>query len=307
MNINQLRYILAMAESSSMREAVGKLYISQPALSASVKELEEEIGIVLFERSNKGISLTDAGREFVVFAKKAVGQFQVLEDRYAISGTSRENISVSAQHYNFASRSFAEVIKRFGPERYGFSIHETKTLEVLEHVRDLRSEVGVMSYSGANKDLVMKLIRDYGLEFTPLMKKDTYIYLWKGHPLSNRKELSLDELEDYPCVVFDQGDEGRFYIQEEAMGDHDFVKTIRSDDRATTLELIAWLDGYSVGSGILSDEGGIIKDLKSIKLKEEDPLVIGYITRKDRKLSKYGKAYIEELEKYRETEAGQGK
>ena len=300
MNINQLKYVLVIAESTSIREAVNRLYVSQPALSSSIRDLEEELGIVIFERSNKGIRLTDEGREFVNYAKRAVGQYMLLEERYLSADRAKERFSVSTQHYNFAAKAFAEVIKRFDPDKFEFLIHETRTLEVLENVRDLKSEVGIVSYSGSNKEFVLKLIKDYGLEFVTLMSRDTYIYLWKGHPLSDRSELTFEELKCYPCISFDQGEEGKFYIAEEAMGDHVFDRSIKSDDRATTMELIKWLNGYSVGSGILSEEGAVVGNLVSVKLKEEDPLTIGYITLKNMKLTKYGTAYVEELEKYRE-------
>lgn len=300
MNLNQLRYVVMVASAPSMREAATRLYISQPALSASMRELEEELNIRIFERSNKGINLTDEGREFLIYAKKALGQFEILEERYQRGSKEQERFSVSTQHYNFAIRSFANVIRAFSPEKFVFSIHETKTMEVLEHVRDLRSEVGVVSYSGSNVALVKKLLKDYSLEFHALMKKETYAYVWKDHPFAKRTEISLDELKDYPCVSFDQGDNDRFYLSEEAMGDYQFEKLIRSDDRATTMELIAQLGGYAVGSGMLSEEDAILDGMVSIKLVEEDPLVIGYITRKGGSLSKYGQAYVEELLKFKE-------
>ena len=300
MNLNQLRYVVTVASAPSMREAATRLYISQPALSASMRELEEELNIRIFERSNKGINLTDEGREFLIYAKKALGQFEILEERYQRGSKEQERFSVSTQHYNFAIRSFANVIRAFSPEKFAFSIHETKTMEVLEHVRDLRSEVGVVSYSGSNVALVKKLLKDYSLEFHALMKKETYAYVWKDHPFAKRTEISLDELKDYPCVSFDQGDNDRFYLSEEAMGDYQFEKLIRSDDRATTMELIAQLGGYAVGSGMLSEEDAILDGMVSIKLVEEDPLVIGYITRKGGSLSKYGQAYVEELLKFKE-------
>ena len=300
MNVNQLKYVLTIAASSSMREAATKLYVSQPALSTSIHDLEEELGIMIFERSNKGIVLTQEGQEFLIYAKKAVGQYEILEERYLLQDKEKERFSVSTQHYNFAIRSFANVIKRFDPMKYVFSIHETKTREVLEHVRDLKSEVGVVSYSGNNENVLRKLLKEYQLEFVPLMKRDTYIYVWKEHPFSGRRELSLEELKDYPCVTFDQSDDSNFYLTEEAMADYDFHKMIRSDDRATTMELIAELGGYSVGSGMLSDEAAILKGLVSVKLLEEDPLIIGYITRKGSSLSKYGQAYVEELLRYKE-------
>lgn len=300
MNITQIKYVLEIAASSSIHEAATKLFISQPALSSSVKDLEDELGILIFKRSNKGITLTDAGREFVSYAKKAVGQYEILEDRFISKDSGKERFSVSTQHYNFAIRAFTKVVKKRKPDKYIFTIRETKTREVLEDVGSLKSEVGIISFSGANEDLIKKLFRDYLLEFTPLMKRDTYVYVWKNHKLSKRTEVSIEELADYPCISFDQSDNSRVYLTEEALSDYDFPKMIKSDDRATTLELIADLQGYSIGSGMLSDDQAILKGLVSIKLKEEDPLTIGYIVRKESGLSEYGEAYIRELRKYKE-------
>lgn len=300
MNITQIKYVLEVAGASSMREASKKLYVSQPALSSSIRELEEELGILLFERSNKGISLTDAGREFVVYAKKAVSQYEILEDRYLMNDGDKERFSVSTQHYNFAIRAFTGVIRDKNPGKYNFSIHETRTNKVLEDVRDLKSQVGIISFSSANESVIKKLIKDYQLEFIPLMRRETYIYVWKDHPFAKRNEISIEEMHDYPCVAFDQSDDSNFYLSEEAMADYSFDKLIRSDDRATTMEIIAELNGYSIGSGMLSVEGSILQGLVSIKLKEEDPLIIGYIIRKGSTLSAYGEAYVNELLKYKE-------
>ncbi len=300
MNINQIRYVLEVAASQSMREAASKLFVSQPALSASIKELEEELEIVIFERTNKGISLTDAGREFMEYAKKVIGQYEILEDRYLSRNADKERFSVSTQHYNFAIKAFTEVIKGANCDKYVFSIHETKTRDVLEDVRSLKSEVGIVSFSGANESVLKKLFKEYQLEFTPLMRRETYIYVWKDHEFANRKEISIEELSDYPCISFDQSNDSNFYLNEEAMADYDFKKMIKSDDRATTMELMATLGGYSVGSGMLSGENAVLSGLVSIKLKEEDPLTIGYIVRKGADLSKYGKAYVENLQKFKE-------
>ena len=299
MNISQIRYVLETASVSSMREAATRLYISQPALSASIRELEDELGILIFDRTNKGISLTDEGREFVTYAKKVNAQYEVLENRYLSRDRDKEKFSVSTQHYNIAIRAFTEVIRKFDPDRYIFSLHETKTREVLEDVRTLKSEVGIISFSGANEGVIKKLIREYGLIFTPLMQRETYAYVWEGHPFAGRKEISLEELADYPCISFDQSDGSNFYLTEEAMADYDFKKMIKSDDRATTMELISELQGYSVGSGMLSGDEAILKGLVSIKLKEEDPLTIGFIVRKGSSLSVYGEAYVAALLRYK--------
>lgn len=300
MNINQMKYVLTVASSSSIREAATKLYMSQPALSSSIRELEEELGIVIFARNNKGIVVTDAGREFITYAKKAVGQFEIAEERYLSSKKDKERFSVSTQHYNFAIKSFTETIKQYDMDKYLFSVHETKTNEVLENVRDMISEVGIVSYSNASEPLIKKLFKDYQLEFVPLMKKETYAYVWKNHKFAKRTTISLEELQDYPCVTFDQSYAGNFYLTEEALADYDFKKLIKSDDRATTMEIIAELSGYSIGSGMLAGDDQILPGMVSIKLEEDDPLIIGYITRKGSELTKYGRTYINELLKYKE-------
>ena len=300
MNINQLKYVLALAASSSMREASTKLYVSQPALSASIRELEEEIGILLFERTNKGISLTDAGREFLSYAKKVAQQYEILEERYLSRDSDKERFSVSTQHYNFAIKAFTNVIRKTNPDKFIFSIHETKTKEVLEDVRNLKSEVGIVSFSGFNEALIKKILRDYQLDFTPLMRRETYVYVWKNHPFAEKNEISIDEMLDYPCVSFDQSDDSNFYLAEEAMADYTFHKMIKSDDRATSMEIIADLNAYSIGSGMLTEADAILQGLVAIKMKEEDPITIGYITRKGSTLSLYGKRYVAELMKYQE-------
>ena len=191
MNITQLKYVLEIAGSSSMREASTKLYVSQPALSASVRELEDELGILIFERTNKGIYLTDDGREFLTYAKKSVSQYEILEDRYLSRDSDKEKFSVSTQHYNFAIKAFTDLIKKFDPDKYIFSIHETKTKEVLDDVGSLKSEVGIISFSGSNESLIKKFFRDYQLDFVPLMQRETYVYVWKNHKFAGRKEISV--------------------------------------------------------------------------------------------------------------------
>ena len=241
MTILQLKYVLAIASSSSMREAASKLFVSQPALSATIHELEEELGIRIFERNNKGISLTQQGREFLVYAKQAVSQYEIIEDRYIEKDKNRKHFSVSMQHYVFAVHAFVETVKDFGTDRYVYSVHETRTDEVLTNVRDLHSEIGIIAYSGSNETILKKLFREYGLVFHPIMVRDTYAYVWEDHPLAGREEVSLEELKEYPCVSFDQSSDKDFYLSEEALGDREYEKLIRSNDRATSAEIMAKL------------------------------------------------------------------
>ena len=300
MNIQQIKYVLETAASTSMREAATKLYISQPALSSSIKELEEELGIVIFDRTNKGIFLTDEGREFITHAKKVHGQYEILEERYLSTNRDKEHFSVSTQHYHFAIKAFTDVVKKYNADKYVFSIHETKTKDVLEDVRSLKSEVGIISFSSSNENILKKFFKEYQLKFTPLMKKEAYVYIWHNHKFANREKISIEELSEYPCITFDQSNDSNFYLTEEALSDYDFKKVIKTSDRATAMELIADLQGYSIGCGLLSAEDVILKGLVSIKLEEEDPLSIGYIVRESGNLSEYGKYYTEELLKYKQ-------
>ncbi len=301
MTIIQLKYVIALANASSMREAASKLFVSQPALSATIRELEEELGIKIFERNNKGIALTNEGREFLTYAKQAVSQYQVIEDRYVESERDKVHFSVSMQHYVFAVKAFLNAIREFSYSKYTYSVQETKTDEVLINVRDLKSEIGIISYSKGNENIFRKLFREYGLSFHPLMVRDTYAYLWKDHPLADREEISLEDLKEYPCISFDQSSESEFYLSEEALDEYDFVKRIKSNDRATSMEIMAGMNGFSIGTGIMTESVAISNDLVCIKLKEDDPLTIGYIIRTGNALSDIGQRYVEELEKYKES------
>ena len=299
MTILQLKYVIAISTSSSMREASGKLYVSQPALSATIRDLEEELGIQIFERTNKGIKLTEEGNEFLSLAKQAVSQYELVENRYLHEKDGKDYYSISMQHYVFALHAFVDSIEKRNLASFSYSIKETRTDEVLLSVRDYKSEVGILSFSESNKNIIQKLFREYELDFHPLMVCDTYAYLSRSHPLSGKKELSLEELRDYPCITFDQTNDTTFYLSEEALSGYDFDKVIRSNDRATSCELITMMNGFAIGTGIMAESYALKDTFVSVKLKEEDPLTIGYIIKKNHLLSDFGKLYIKELEKYK--------
>ncbi|MBR5426361.1 MAG: LysR family transcriptional regulator [Clostridiales bacterium] len=300
MTILQLKYVIAIASSKSFREAASRLFVSQPALSSTIRELEEELNIQLFERTNKGIRLTDQGKEFLAYAKEAVSQYELIEDRYLDRDLDKKHFSVSMQHYVFAVHAFINVVKEYDNGKYTFAVHETRTDEVLSNVRSLDSEVGVVAFSKTNEKVMRKLFREYQLEFTPLITRETFVYVWKDHPMAKAEELSLEDLKEYPCISFDQSSENDFYLTEEALGDYEFDKLIKTNDRATSAELMAAMNGYSIGTGVMTDSLALKRDVVTIKLKEEDPLTIGYIVRANHKLSEIGQRYIDELLKYKE-------
>ena len=296
MTLQQLRYAITIADCGSMNEAAKRLFISQPSLSETIKDLEKEIGIDVFLRSNRGVVITPEGAEFLGYARQVCEQFSLLQDKY-IGKESKKKFSVSTQHYTFAVNAFIETVKQAGIDNYEFAIHETKTGEVIDNVKNFKSEIGVLYISDFNEQVVRKLLRENGLEFQELFACDTYVYLWSGHPLADKKMLSMKDLEEYPCLAFDQGVNNSFYLAEEIKSTYDYKRLIKANDRATLLNLMVGLNAYTLCSGIICEElNG--DDYLAIPLKETEKMRIGYIKRKAAKLSHNGAMYIEQLKLY---------
>ena len=298
MTILQLKYVIAIDEGGSMRKAADRLYVSQPGLSSAVRDLENELGIQIFERVHNGVVTTAAGASFIAYARNAVEQFEKVEDKYLNSKNERPTFSVSMQHYTVAVNAFIDTVKEYDLEEYQYFIRETQTSEVIEDVKTMKSEVGVIALSDFNKNTFKKIFADASLEFHELFTRDTYVYLSKNHPLADRDELSLEELQDYPCMVFDQGDNTSFYYREEALATYDYKKIISTNERATSIELMLGLNGYAVGAAMLG-EGKTSSEIRVIKLKEDEPLTFGYITRKGSTLSEMGQTFVSYLEDHK--------
>lgn len=299
MTLTQLKYVIEVANSSSMNEAAKKLFISQPSLSAAIRELEIEAGIEIFRRTNRGISLTPEGEEFVGYARQVVEQYKLLESKYVDKQSIKKKFSVSMQHYSFAVNAFVEMVKQFGMEEYEFAVHETKTYEVIEDVRDFKSEIGILFLNDFNRQVLTKLFCEYGLEFHEILKCGIYVYMWKGHPLSDREEISLEELADYPCLSFEQGNYNSFYFAEEVLSTYEYKQLIKANDRATMLNLMVGLNGYTLCSGILCEElNG--SDYCAVRLKSDEIMTIGYLVRKGVAVSPLGKKYLEEIAKFKD-------
>lgn len=299
MTLAQLRYAITVAGASSMNEAAGKLFISQPSLSASIKELEAEVGVELFKRTNRGISVTPEGEEFIGYARQVVEQYNLIESKYILKENTKKKFGVSMQHYTFAVKAFVEMVKQFGMDEYEFEIHETKTYDVIEDVKNCKSEIGLLYINDFNKKVLTKLFHQSGVEFHELLKCHIYVYLWKGHPLASKKEITLEELEEYPCLSFDQGHNNSFYFAEEVLSTYDYKRLIKANDRATFLNLMIGLNGYTLCSGIMCEElNG--SDYCAVKLKSDEIMTIGYISRKGVPISPLGKKYLEEIGKYKD-------
>ena len=299
MTLAQLRYAITVAGASSMNEAARKLFISQPSLSAAIKELEEEVGVELFKRTNRGISVTLEGEEFIGYARQVVEQYNLIESKYILKENTKKTFGVSMQHYTFAVKAFVEMVKQFGMDEYEFEIHETKTYDVIEDVKNCKSEIGILYLNDFNKKVLTKLFHESAVEFHELLKCHIYVYLWKGHPLASKEEITLEELEEYPCLSFDQGHNNSFYFAEEVLSTYDYKRLIKANDRATFLNLMIGLNGYTLCSGIMCEElNG--SDYCAIKLKSDEIMTIGYIARKGVQVSPLGKKYLEEISKYKD-------
>ena len=299
MTLNQLKYIIAISKENSLNEAAKKLFISQPSLSAAVHSLEQELGFAIFIRSKSGIALTTKGTEFLGYARSVVEQYDILDAKYISKTNVKRSFHVSMQHYTFAVNAFVEVVKQYGMDEYEFEIHETKTYDVIENVRNRKSEIGVLYMNDYNKTVLGKILTESGLKFTPLFDCGIYVYMSKGNPLSDREELTIEELDEYPCLAFAQGDHNSFYFAEEVLSTYDYKRLIRANDRATLLNLMVGLNGYTLCSGIICEDlNGT--DYCAVKLKTDERMTIGYISGQSAVMSEMGQKYIEELSRYKE-------
>ena len=299
MTINQLKYIIAISKVNSINEAAKKLYISQPSLTNALQSLENEVGFDIFIRSKSGISLTVKGAEFLGYAKSVVEQYEILDAKYISKSNTKRAFHVSMQHYTFAVNAFIKVIRQYGMDEYEFEIHETKTHEVIENVKNQKSEIGVLYLNDYNKTVLNKMFNEAGIKFTPLFDCSIYAYMSKQNPLAEQTEVTMEDLEPYPCLSFAQGDYNSFYFVEEVLSTYEYKRLVRANDRATMLNLMVGINGYTLCSGIICEDlNG--SEYCAIKLKTDEKMTIGYIARNSSVISEMGQKYIEELSKYKE-------
>lgn len=300
MTISQLRYVITVATSASMNEAAKKLFISQPSLSTTIRELETEIGVDIFVRSNRGIGLTPAGEEFVGYARQVVQQYELMENKYITGGTQKRHFSVSSQHYAFAVDAFAKMVEQFGMDEYEFAMYETRTHDVIQDVKNFKSEIGILYVNDFNRKVLTKLFDENGLEFHPLLQCGIYAYVWKGHPLANKEIVTLEELNEYPCISFEQGSNNSFYFAEEMLSTYKYNQLIRVCDRATGLNLMVGLNGFTLCSGILCENLNGSEHC-AVKLDSDEVMTVGYLVRKGMTISPLGNKYIEEISKFKDS------
>ncbi|MCK6347204.1 LysR family transcriptional regulator, partial [Streptococcus agalactiae] len=290
----QLQYVIKIVETGSMNEAAKQLYITQPSLSNAVRNLETEMGIQIFIRNPKGITLTKDGMEFLSYARQILEQTALLEERYKGDNTSRELFSVSSQHYAFVVNAFVALFNGTDMTQYELFLRETRTWEIIDDVKNFRSEIGVLFLNSYNRDVLTKLFDDNSLIATTLFTTTPHIFVSKSNPLANRKKLSMKDLEDYPYLSYDQGLHNSFYFSEEMMSQIPHPKSIVVSDRATLFNLMIGLDGYTVATGILNSKlNG--DEIVAIPLDVDDVIDIVYIRHDKANLSKMGQKFIDYL------------
>lgn len=294
MRIQQLQYIVKIVETGSMNEAAKQLFITQPSLSNAVRDLEREMGIKIFIRNPKGITLTKDGVEFLSYARQILEQTALLEERYKSKDTNRELFSVSSQHYAFVVNAFVSLLKGADMSRYELFLRETRTYEIIDDVKNFRSEIGVLFLNSYNRDVLTKMFDDNRLTYTSLFQAHPHIFVSQDSPLANRDIVTMKDLEDFPYLSYDQGIHNSFYFSEEIFSQIPHKKSIVVSDRATLFNLLIGLDGYTIATGILnSNLNG--DNIVSIPLDVEDMIDIVYIRHEKANLSKMGERFIDYL------------
>ena len=301
MTLQQLRYIVAVAETGTITEAADKLFISQPSLTNAIRELEKEMKILIFHRTKKGIRLSKEGEDFLGYARQVLEQAAILEDKYKGRDGGKKQFCVSTQHYSFAVNAFVDLIKEYGQDEYDFSLRETQTYEIIEDVAHMKSEIGILFLNDFNEAVLSKILKSHDLKFHLLFVATPHVFISRNHPFADRSILTNEQLAPYPYLSFEQGEHNSFYFSEEIFSVSERKKQIRVRDRATLFNLLIGLNGYTVCSGVI-DEQLNGKDIIAVPLAEESPMRIGYITHQKGSISRLGTTYLEALKHYVDAE-----
>lgn len=302
MTLQQIKYIIEISESGSFNKAATKLYVSQPSLTESVKSLESELGFKLFTRSKKGIILTSKGADFLLYARGLYDQYELLNDKFLDNSKKKKKYAITTQHYSFATKAFVEMVKEVDVNNYDFTIKESKTIDVINDVANLKSEIGILFINDYNKKTLERIFESKNLVFTPLIDCNPSVYLWKDNPIAKKEKITLEDLAPFPCIQFDQGEESSRYFAEEVLVDYPYPQIIRTNDRATNLNLMIGLNAYTICSGIICEElNGTDYISKPLTYNSNDynPIMhIGYITRQNISMDNIGEIYIKKIKEY---------
>lgn len=293
MTLQQLRYLIAISEHGSINAAAQNLYVSQSNLSTAIKELERELGITVFTRSNRGVTLTNDGTELLGYARQVIEQADMLEARYSSGEEVQMHLAVSTQHYYFSLQAFINVAETCASEKYDFVLRECATGQIVEDVRTFRSEVGILYLDDFNSRVLQKAFRDADVAFFPLFDAHVHVFVGEHHPLADRDLIRPSDLEPYPRYSFEQGTTNSFYYSEEPLGYLPHARNIRFSDRGTLTNLLTSFNGYTISTGVLSSE--MHQGIVSIPLESNQTMQVGYIMHNERRPGPLLVRYIREL------------
>ncbi|WP_026491837.1 LysR family transcriptional regulator [Butyrivibrio sp. XPD2002] len=297
MTLQQLTYLTTVAECGNITEAAERLFISQPSLSTAIHNLEKEMGITAFVRSNKGVVATREGEELLSFARQLLEQADNMKEHFGAGGGMSPKFSVSCQHYSFAVKAFVDLIKAYDADQYSFIIRETQTGEIIDDVASGKSELGVIYLSQHNEEILSKLIKKNNLVYEELLVSGPHVFICKDHPLAKKNMIKMDDLKPYPYLVYEQGNRNSFYFAEEFVSVLDFPKIIQVRDRATLFNLVIGLNGFTVSSGIIDRKlNGSSIIAKPLDIDRD--MHIGILKKKNAILSRYADSYVAALKKH---------
>lgn len=295
MNIQQLRYVVAIANSGTFREAAEKMYVSQPSLSISVRDLEKELGFKVFRRTSSGTFLTRRGMEFYEKAQELVKGFDVFQNQYANPEEEKKEFSISSQHYDFLPPLITQFSVLY-PENKDFRIFESTTVQILDEVAQGHSELGIIYLNKQNTKGIMQRVDKLGLEVVDLIPFQTHIYLRKGHPLAKKESLVMEDLAHLPTVRFTQEKDEYLYYSENFVDTSSSSQLFNVTDRATLNGILERTDAYATGSGFLDSQS--VNGITVIPLIDDLNNKMVYVKREEVDLSPVAEKFVQVMEAY---------
>lgn len=302
MTFLQIKYALAIADAGAMSRAAEQLFVSQSTLTSAIQQLESEVGIAIFQRTSRGVLVTNEGQEFLRHIRQIQEQYALIEHKYIDHKEIKQKFGVSSQHYSFVDKAFVEMVKKLDSRQFEFALRETRTQQVIQDVGELHSEVGILFLSDFNRRIITRMLKEQGLEFHKLIGCSAYVYLWRKHPLAGRARISFQDLQPYPCLAFEQGPQSSLYLAEEILAEKEYPRLIYASDRATMLNLMVGVQGYTLCSGIICEElNG--SEFVAVPYAEDaenqnSEMEIGYITKQGYQLSDVGTLFLQEIRSY---------
>lgn len=297
MTLQQLKYVVAVADKGTISKASKELFVSQPSLTNAIRELEKEMNVSIFNRTNKGTVVSQEGEKFLRYARQVLEQASLLEGAFKGNVKQKKSFCVSTQHYSFAVNAFVDLIKKYGEDEYDFSLRETETYEVIDDVAKMKSELGIVYLNSFNEKALGKIFKSNNLKFTELFTANPHIFVSTSNPLANKKSVKMKDLAPYPYLSYEQGEHNSFYYSEEIFSTEERLKNIRVTDRATLFNLLIGLNGYTVCSGVI-DSSLNGENIVSIPLDKEGVMRVGILTHNDIIQSEMAQHYINSLSKY---------